>query len=126
VTLPRYAEVRRRADAEARQKAQAANAKVFVAPAELLGEWSGTLRTWERTIPMTLTVQPDGDVHVRLEGGLEALVNGARWDENNLTGRFAGTIPTNDASRWPHYIELSLRLRQGTLTGMASAVTTTE
>ena len=75
---------------------------------------------------MTLTVQPDGDVHVRLESGLEALVNGARWDNDNLTGRFAGTIPTSDASRWPHYVELSLRLRQGTLSGMASAVTTSE
>jgi len=126
VTLPRYAEVRRRADAEARQKAQAASAKTFVAPAELVGEWTGTLRTWERSIPMALTVQPDGDVHVRLEGGLEALVNGARWDDDNLTGRFAGTIPTSDASRWPHYVELSLRLRQGALTGMASAVTTSE
>ena len=66
------------------------------------------------------------DVHVHVEGQLEALLNEAKWENKELTGRFAGSIPTSDASRWPHEILFSLRLRNGVLSGMAAAVTTTD
>lgn len=120
VILPKYAEARRRA--EQLQPTSSTAPKPFVPPSELLGEWSGTVRTWERTIPMTLAVQPDGDVHVRIEGELESLLNNVRWQDNTLVGRFAGSIPTSDASRWPHDVLVSLRLRNGSLSGMASAL----
>jgi hypothetical protein len=120
VLLPRYAEARRQT--ETRPPARAA----FQPPNELVGEWGGTIRTWDRTMPLTLTVRSDGDVHVHIEGQLEALLNDAKWEGNELTGRFAGTIPTSDASRWPHEILISLRLRNATLSGMAAAVTTTD
>jgi hypothetical protein len=120
VILPKYAEARRRAEPQTSPTTSAP--KPFVPPSELLGEWSGTVRTWERTIPMTLAVQPDGDVHVRIEGGLESLLNNVRWQDSTLVGRFAGTIPTSDASRWPHDVLVSLRLRNGSLAGMASAL----
>jgi CubicO group peptidase (beta-lactamase class C family) len=124
VVLPRYAEVRRRVDETAR--AAAAAPKPFVPPAALVGEWTGTVRTWERTIPMTLKIQPSGDIHAQLEGGLEAVLNNVRWQDNNLTGRFAGTIPTSDATRWPHDVLLSVRLRDSTLYGMAAALQVAE
>jgi CubicO group peptidase (beta-lactamase class C family) len=123
--LPRYSEARR-TELMAQRQAASASPQPFVAPNELLGEWTGTVRTWESTIPITLIVQTDGDVHVRLDKEPEALLNDVRWHDNNLTGTFAGKIPTSDAERWPHGVLLSLRLRNGALSGMASAVTTTE
>lgn len=122
VMLPRYATGWRELLARRQRAAPAPKPVPFAPSPELLGEWSGTLRTWERTIPLTLVIQPDGDVHVRMEGGLETILDGPTWQDNNLTGRFAGTIPTPDAARWPHTVLLDLRLRNGTLSGAASAL----
>lgn len=124
VLLPRYADGRRRARV-ADSTAAAARAP-WRPPAELLGEWKGTLRTWDRTVPMTLTFQPDGDVHVKVENGLTSLVNNVQWRDSMLVGRYAGTLPTNDARRWAHDVVLSLRLLPNGLNGMAAAVTTTD
>jgi CubicO group peptidase (beta-lactamase class C family) len=122
ILVPKYAEARRAA-----ARPPVASSK-FAAPNELIGEWSGTVRTWERTIPLTLVVQTDGDIHVRLANQRETLLNEAHWEGNNLVGTFSGTIPTTDASRWQHEIVLSLRLRNGgsLLNGFAAAITTTE
>ncbi len=127
VALPRYAESRRRAqqaaDSVATQQARARPG----APAELLGEWKGTLRTWDKSYPMTLTVQSDGDMQVKVENGLTSLLNNVQWRDSMLVGRYAGTIPTSDARRWAHDVVLSLRLQSGgALNGMAAAVTTTD
>jgi CubicO group peptidase (beta-lactamase class C family) len=123
--LPKWgAAARARMAERARQGPQAA--KPFALPQELVGAWSGTLRTWERTLALSLVIKPDGDVHATIEGEPEALVHDLSWSDGDLVGRFAGTIPTRDASRWPHDVLFSLRLRDGTLAGMASALTTTE
>ncbi len=122
--LPRYADARRRW--EKADSAKAAARDRFVPPAALVGEWEGTLRTWERTIPMTLIVKADGDIHAHMEGGLDALVDEVKWRHDELVGRFAGRIPTSDASRWPHSVLLDLRLRSGTLSGTATAQTTAD
>jgi len=120
--LPRYAVGWRERMARRNDTAPTEARVAFAPPPELLGEWTGTLRTWERSIPMTLVVQPDGDVHVKVEGRLETILDGPSWRDNNLTGRFAGSIPTPDATRWPHHVLLNLRLRNGTLNGTASAL----
>lgn len=130
VVLPRYTEVRRRWAAQDSAKVAQDSVKSaaghFTPPAALVGEWTGTLRSWERTMPMTLVVKPDGDIHARIGDGLEAVVNEVRWRGNELIGRFAGTIPTSDASRWPHSVLLDVRLRSGTISGMATAQTTAD
>jgi CubicO group peptidase (beta-lactamase class C family) len=95
-------------------------------PADLNGEWTGTLRTWQRTIPLTLVLQPDGDIHVKFGDQLETLLNAVSFRDNQLTGRFAGNIPTPDAGRHRHSILVSLRLKNGKLTGYASAQNTEE
>jgi hypothetical protein len=124
IVLPKYAEARRRAAQTT--PATPTPPKAFVPPPELLGEWIGTVRTWENTIPMTLVVQQDGDVHVRLGTGLESLLNEVRWQDNVLVGRFAGSVATSDAARWPHDVLVSLRLRNGALNGMVSALQVAE
>jgi CubicO group peptidase (beta-lactamase class C family) len=90
---------------------------------DLLGQWVGSLHTWQRTIPLSLTFQPDGDIHVKVGDELEALLNEIVYKDGNLMGRFAGTIPTPDATRHPHTIQLNVFLRNGKLSGEASAVT---
>lgn len=127
VLLPSYADARARSERAARERAAAAAAAAFVPPQPIIGEWAGTLRTWDRTVPMTLSIRADGDIHVRLgERGLEAVLNQPRWENETLIGRFAGTIPTADATRWPHEIVLSLRLHGEKLDGMAAAMTMTD
>jgi CubicO group peptidase (beta-lactamase class C family) len=98
----------------------------FTPPAELAGEWKGTVRTWDATLPFTLSIKLDGDVHVKLGDQLPALVNETGWTDGLFTGRFAGTIPTPDARMHPHSIVLQLRLFGGKLKGQASAQTTEE
>ena len=121
-----------------RGTARQAVAPKFTAPSELLGKWSGTLRTWQSNIPARLVVEADGDVKIMLgdstvQGGPSpmarqdpALLDGAQWDRGVLVGQFAGTIPTPDASRVPHLIEIALRLVGGKLRGQAAAVSSTE
>jgi CubicO group peptidase (beta-lactamase class C family) len=133
VMLPRYADSLR---AERARPARPPGPK-FVAPAELIGTWTGTLRTWERQIPFGLTIDADGDVKAQIgtaptsmfdfgpEKQLPALVSDLAWREGTLTGALAGQIPTPDAGRVPHVIGLTLRLVGGRLRGEAAALSTT-
>jgi CubicO group peptidase (beta-lactamase class C family) len=120
---PRYADSLR--SRRARLPRSASPPALALSP-EWLGEWSGTLRTWTRTLPFRLAVQPDGDIHVRLGNQLPALLADARFSDGLLVGRFAGSIPTPDAERHPHSILLQLRWFDGTLKGQATAQTTDE
>jgi CubicO group peptidase (beta-lactamase class C family) len=122
--LPALGDSLRAHPAAAGQPAEAR--EPFTPPAELLGAWSGWVRTWSDTVPLTLVFQEDGDVHVALGDQLRALLNQVRFTDGALTGRFAGTIPTPDASPHPHQVLLQLRLRDGRLTGQASAQTPEE
>lgn len=97
----------------------------FQAPPELRGEWSGTLRTYEGTVPFVLTVR-ENDVHARIADQPEAVLDRAAFRFGALTGRLAATITTADARRHAHQITLGLWLRDGVLSGQASALTTTD
>ena len=119
--IPRYA------------KALAADSKPAETPKnpyhpapEFLGTWTGTVRTWQATIPLQLIFQPDGDIHVKLGDQLETLLNDARWEDKMLTGKFASSIPTPDAAHHSHAIHLELWQRSGKLTGEANAEATEE
>lgn len=97
----------------------------FAAPADLWGEWTGTVRMYDgSTTPLVLLVKPD-DVHVRFGGGnaLWTVLNFPTYRANLLGGRFAGTIPSEEARRYPHAIGVSLLLEGGKLRGWAAAVT---
>jgi len=99
----------------------------FTSPAELTGEWSGTVRMYDgSTTPIALLVKSD-DVHVRLGSGDDALwtvLNTPTFRNNLLTGRFAGTIPSEEARHFPQNVGMSLLLQGDTLRGWAAAMTT--
>lgn len=96
----------------------------FRPPPGLVGTWSGTLWTWEDSIPARLRVQDDGDVHLELEDQLIALVNRPSFEDGHFTGRAAVRIPTRDAERWRHSVLLRLRRSGASLRGSATAQTT--
>ena len=121
--LPRYREAlanRRPANSVVSE------ATPFQPPAELVGEWTGELRTYQGATPVRLAVHRDGDIHVRVGSQPEAVLDGPSFRSGVLTGRLAATIPTEDAARYPHYVTLNLWLRDGILSGSASALTPRE
>lgn len=119
--VPRYADTMK---ARRARPAQPSNRSV-TAPAAFAGEWKGTIRTWNGTQPFTLTFQQDGDVIAKLGNSQRSLLWETAWQGDSIfTGRFAGTMPTPDASLHRHSIFLNLTLRGGKLSGQASAQTT--
>jgi len=132
--VPRYAAALTAERSAAPAPAPDAPGKFAPGP-ELVGTWEGTLRTWQKTLPMRLTVEQDGDVKVRIgpepipgeepspDMQLETLLNFISWRSPVLEAVFTGTIPTPDANWTPHYVQLELRLADGTLRGQASAQT---
>ncbi|HEV2125241.1 MAG TPA: serine hydrolase domain-containing protein [Chloroflexota bacterium] len=87
------------------------------------GKWSGTLTTYAGTVPFALTFQPDGDIHVNLSRQYTALLNGRANFGGQLLGRFAGTMPTDDAREHPHSQLLLLRPEGNQLVGQLVAQT---
>jgi CubicO group peptidase (beta-lactamase class C family) len=90
---------------------------------ELEGTWTGTARTWQGSVPLTLTIQADGDVHVRLGDQLETLLTTVPpfLKEHRLVGMFTGTMPTPDVKNYADKVGLTLSLRDGHLIGEALA-----
>lgn len=112
--LPRYAE----------------KAKAFVAPApparatipaDLHGEWQGEVRTWQGTVPLRLSVAPDGGARVRLGTGAEEAMENVTWRDTLLTGTFSGTLPAADMNRHPYRLRLAVAPRGARLTGVVNA-----
>jgi CubicO group peptidase (beta-lactamase class C family) len=111
---------------ERQQAALAANAGGLSVPSALWGEWTGTIRTYDgASTPFSLLIKSD-DVHARLgaENALWTSLNGPSFRNNLLGGRFAGTIPSEEARRFKHDVGLSLWYDGTTLRGWAAALTT--
>ena len=98
----------------------------FAAPAELVGDWSGTVRAYDRTLPIAVRVKND-EVLVRLGSGQDALwtlLNRPRYENQMLEGQFVGNVPTEDALRYQHNLALSLWNADGKLRGFVASVAT--
>jgi hypothetical protein len=104
---------------------QGRSRQAFAAPAELVGDWVGTLRTYQGTVPLAIRVKSD-EVLVRLgdPDALWSLVNRASFQNRLLVGEFLGTIPTTDARRHPHDVGMSLWYADGKLRGWLAAIAT--
>jgi hypothetical protein len=98
----------------------------FVPGPELIGAWEGELRTYDETVEVALTVQADGDVHVKIGNQLETLLNRVRFSDRYLTGTSYGTIPSSDARVHPHNISFRLFLDGDRLSGYVSTSFTTD
>jgi CubicO group peptidase (beta-lactamase class C family) len=114
--VPRYADSLR-----ARRARSSPPPQSTVIPAAVVGEWEGTVRTWDRSVPLRLEVRANGEAFAWLGDQSRAVVNQLVFANDRLTGRFAGAIPTADVARWPHTIQVGLELIGGVLKGQVSA-----
>lgn len=94
----------------------------FKPPRGLLGTWRGTLATYAGDKPVELTFHRDGDVHARFGRQLVALVNSPRIEGDLFAGELRASIGTPDTSRFLNYVQLSLTVSRGRLTGAATAI----
>jgi len=93
---------------------------------ELLGDWHGTVHTYQEDLPLALSFKPSGDIHAKLGIQLTTLVNDVGLVDGCLTGKIAGNVFTEDTTRKPshpfHHLALDLRLRGDTINGAVIAV----
>jgi len=88
----------------------------------LAGKWQGIVHTYERDLPVTLLVQPDGDMHFKFEGQLETLLNRPRYRDGWLRGRVTADLRTPDTARTPYDLQLEVKLRDDVLGGSLTAM----
>ena len=119
--IPHFSERLRElmAEVEAREAGQP-----YQPTPQFTGRWEGEIKTYESSIPVTLTFDQNGKVYVQLAGQLEALLNDVIFSEGALKGRFCGNITTAEAARRGHQIELELRREDTELYGVARATST--
>ena len=94
----------------------------FEPPGELIGTWTGQVHTHRAPLDFTLEIKSDGDVHARLGSQLQTLLNRVTLRDGYLTGTMMGDIGTEDASRTPHTLSVTLRLRGSLLVGGMTAM----
>ena len=99
--LPKYAEALRHDSLK-----PTAQSEVFVPQPEFVGEWIGTVETWQSKALFSMSIRADGDVHVKLGDNLETILNEPTFQNGTLSGRFVSSISTPDVSRYPHYVQL--------------------
>jgi len=94
----------------------------IAASAEYAGTWKGLVHTYAGDEPVTLTIK-DGEGRLKIGQQLESWVNELHLDERGyLTGRAASEIETEDARRYPEFVQLSLKLRGDSLNGGLTAM----
>jgi len=89
----------------------------FEATPELIGEWNGKIVTYDEEVDVTVTVQADNDVHVKIGNQLETLMDRVRFADGYLSGTSYGTIPSSDARAYPHTIGYRMLLNANVLSG---------
>ena len=91
-------------------------------PADLVGNWTGKIFTYKEELPITLEIKASGDVHVKLGNQLKTLLNNISLRDGYLSGRIAGDLGIEDASRQPYQINFLLKMRGNLLNGSATAI----
>jgi hypothetical protein len=127
VLLPEYAA--RRTEQQAKEKAEK-EAKEreskpepgFAPLPELIGEWRGTVHTYQGEVPLTLAFKESGDVHAQLGEQLKTLLNDVKLEDGQLTGKMMGDIAMEDANCRPYQLHADLKLRGEVLNGSLIAI----
>ena len=88
----------------------------------LLGDWTGTIHTYQGEVPLQISFKPSGSIHARLSDQMWTLVNEAKFENACLSGKMFGHISTEDANRYRHHLHLDLKLGEGALNGTLHAM----
>jgi CubicO group peptidase (beta-lactamase class C family) len=97
-------------------------------PTEAVGEWVGTVTTYEGDLPARLSIGSALAVSLTLAGQattpipVETPLGVVEFKDGVFQGPFFGAIPTADARRGQHVVFLRLRLRDEVLYGYIAAV----
>jgi CubicO group peptidase (beta-lactamase class C family) len=89
--------------------------------AELLDDWSGTIQVKETHIPIELTFQENGMISAAIGGGPLTPLQGIGYRSGLLSGDLTAVLPMEEAQYKPHPVTLSLRLKEGKLSGFATS-----
>jgi len=100
----------------------------FSPPAPLVGEWSGTITTYEKVLPAGLICRSDGSVTLLL--GVDAgsvreiseLASPPRMQGGLFIANFKTELPIQEARQSPHTTYLKMKLSENKLSGFALAV----
>jgi len=95
----------------------------FAAPADLIGSWSGEIRTWSASIPIQLDVRRDG-ARVRLGSAAAVGLDGLEVFDGRLRGRSPGRLPAPDLEGVPYELWYELRRDRDHLVGAVYAADT--
>jgi len=128
ISLPDYMKTQAQADV------LTARSREIVRPQ---GAWTGTMKTNEKEIPLTLVFQPDGDVIMETTAQFETkevfpgapeplpqrlVLNVFRLTDSWIFGWCLAVIPDGEVQRYPHVLMLSLNRYPGRMSGTAMAV----
>jgi CubicO group peptidase (beta-lactamase class C family) len=97
-------------------------------PAELRGEWRGSVSTHLGDLPARLSVGEGRDMELEIDGRktvpvrVRSPLGDARFEDGVFEVPFFGTIETDDALRSRHVLFLRLRKWDGVLSGVVAAV----
>jgi len=97
-------------------------------PAELQGEWKGSIKTYQGDLAAKLYIRSSRNIVLEIDGEearpirVQNPLGGIRFRDGVFEAPFFGSIPTDDCRRSRHVLFLRLRLRGDTLAGVISAV----
>lgn len=122
--LPGYARAcaRHDADRESAADTAAAAAVGFEPPAELVSEWHGAVHTYEGERSYEMRIEESGACQVRLGCQPTSELSDVAFSDGWLTGNMTADIGTEDANRYPHHLQVKLKLRGEVLNGVVTTV----
>jgi CubicO group peptidase (beta-lactamase class C family) len=88
---------------------------------ELNGDWTGVIEIGESHIPIELSFHERGEILAAIGGGLETPLSGVGYRNGLISGDTTAILPMEEAQYEPHPITLSLRLKDGRLSGFVTA-----
>jgi CubicO group peptidase (beta-lactamase class C family) len=94
----------------------------FVAPPEIIGEWSGKIDTYAGARAITISVRPPGEIQVQIEQQPPAPLKRAAFNRGYLTGEAEGDLLTDDTRGNQSHLFLSLKLRGDLLNGAVTSI----
>jgi CubicO group peptidase (beta-lactamase class C family) len=102
------------------------NPKSYKPTSQFMGKWEGKIKTFKDEIPVTMSFQVDGDIHIQLSNQYRTLLNNATVLKNDLKGDFIGKIPNEEGFSYQHKISIYLKMKNTKLYGYITSYFETE
>ena len=99
----------------------AAPQAAFSPSQDLAGTWKGSVETYQSITPLKLEVLASGEIKVSLGNQLATILDHVSFEGDTLHGVFKGDIDLPEATRRPHVVSISLKLRGNVLNGSVTA-----